>query len=67
MLSAWVSIQRLALKEGVRSEEEGTVEERRWKTPGLWGKSKVRTAYGQEEASVKNQTRKGLEIYDPAY
>lgn len=56
MLSAWVSIQMLALKEGVRSEEEGTVEEQRWKTPGLWGKSKVRTAYGQEEASVKKKT-----------
>lgn len=34
-LSAWVSIQMLALKEGVRSEEEGTVEEQQWETPGL--------------------------------
>lgn len=36
MLSAWVSIQMLALKEGVCSEEEGTVEEQQWETPGLW-------------------------------
>lgn len=59
MLSAWVSIQMLALKEGVCSEEEGTVEEQRWETPGLWWKIKVRTTQGQEEATVKKkQTRK---------
>lgn len=45
----------LALKEGVCSEEEGTVEEQRWETPGLWWKIKVRTTQGQEEATVKKK------------
>lgn len=58
----------LALKEGVCSEEEGTVEEQWWETPGLWWKIKVRTTQGQEEATVeKKQTRKSPEIYNPAY
>lgn len=46
----------LALKEGVCSEEEGTVEEQRWETPGLWWKIKVRTTQAQEEATVKKKT-----------
>lgn len=59
----------LALKEGVCSEEEGTVEEQRWETPGLWWKIKVRTTQAQEEVTVekKKQTRKSPEIYNPAY
>lgn len=56
----------LALKEGVCSEEKSTVQEQRWKTPGLWQKIKVRTTQGQEEATVKKTDQKKSRDQQPS-